>query len=134
MLPGDGGDFDADAAQACQDGPGGVRGRAWNNAVERALPGPEPELPEALAEPVGADRAALGEQLRGQARDYLGLQPGPGHKAAQGPQPGDRPGVASLLTNVASCILNMTWTENSPNGSDTSTNIMERRICLAAAG
>jgi len=35
---------------------------------------------------------------------------------------------------VASCILNMTWTENSPNGSDTSTNIMERRICLAAAG
>src|SRR5260370_25360275 len=63
VLPGDG-DLDVDAEQACQDG-GGEFGGELEQCRRAGLPGPQAELAEPFAEPVGADRAAglpAGEQ------------------------------------------------------------------------
>ena len=53
VLPGDG-DFDVDAEQAAQDG-GGQLGGELEQRRRASLPGPQAELAEPLAEPVGAD-------------------------------------------------------------------------------
>jgi hypothetical protein len=63
VLPGDG-DLDVDAGQARQDG-GGELGGELGQRRRAGLPGPQAELAEPLAEPVGADGAAglaAGEQ------------------------------------------------------------------------